>query len=335
MFVLVKIKSTRSPAEIFAPIKPALAHRIFHIAILCLLSLAFILGGCSPTASTQNQVAGKWKVTATTGMVADIAAQVGGEKVEVTHLMGPGVDPHLYKASQGDINRIREADIIFYSGLHLEGKMGEIFAKIGKEKPVKAVTAGIPADQLLADPADPQAFDPHVWFDVSLWMKAVEQVRADLIAFDPANEAVYTANAQRYLTQLQELHQYAIAQFASVPREQRVLVTAHDAFGYFGRAYGVEVMGLQGISTASEYGLKDVQQLVDTLVSRKIKAVFVESSVPRQSIEAVVAGAAAKHHTVVIGGELFSDAMGAPGTPEGTYIGMVRHNVDTIVNALK
>ncbi|WP_134682933.1 metal ABC transporter solute-binding protein, Zn/Mn family [Brevibacillus migulae] len=311
------------------------SRRFWYFGMVCLLAFSLAITGCTPSDQPSAQTDGKWQITATTGMVADIVARVGGDKVNVTHLMGPGVDPHLYKASQGDIKRIEQADLIFYSGLHLEGKMVDILEKIGKQKPVKAVTAGIPENMLLSNPASPQAFDPHVWFDVSLWMKAVEQARADLVAFDPANQSVYEANASKYLKELEELHQYAITQLATIPQEQRVLVTAHDAFGYFGRAYGVEVLGLQGISTASEYGLKDVQTLVDTLVSRKIKAVFIESSIPKQSIEAVVQGAAAKNHTVVIGGELFSDAMGAPGTPEGTYIGMVRHNVDTIVKALK
>jgi manganese/zinc/iron transport system substrate-binding protein len=309
----------------------------FHIWkswMTALLAVVMLLGACSSDGG-QSPANGKWKVTTTTGMVADIVKQVGGEYVEVTQLMGAGVDPHLYKASEGDIKRINDADIIFYSGLHLEGKMVEIFEKIGKKKPVKAVTASLTKEQLLADPASPNSPDPHVWFDVSLWMKAVEQVRDDLSAFDPAHKDTYAKNATKYLGELKDLDQYARAQLASIPKEQRVLVTAHDAFHYFGRAYDVEVMGLQGISTASEYGLKDVQSLVDTLVSRKIKAVFVESSVPKRSIEAVVQGAAAKHHTVSIGGELFSDAMGAPGTPEGNYIGMVKHNVDTIVRALR
>ncbi len=300
-----------------------------------LLAAVLLLGGCSGNEQTGASQNGKWKVTATTGMVADIVKQVGGDYVDVTQLMGAGVDPHLYKASEGDINRIDHADIIFYSGLHLEGKMVEIFEKIGKKKPVKAVTARLTKEQLLADPASPANPDPHVWFDVSLWMKAVEQVRDDLSGFDPAHKETYEANASKYLAELKKLDDYARAQLATIPKERRVLVTAHDAFHYFGRAYDVEVMGLQGISTASEYGLKDVQNLVDVLVSRKIKAVFVESSVPKRSIEAVVQGAAAKNHTVSIGGELFSDAMGAPGTPEGNYIGMVKHNVDTIVRALQ
>lgn len=309
----------------------------FNLSSMFLLFLmwAIVLTGCSATTSEPQANSEKWKVTATTGMVADIAARVGGDLVEVTQLMGAGVDPHLYKASQGDIKRLDEADIIFYSGLHLEGKMGEIFEKMGKTKPVKAVTASIPEELLLADPQAQGQHDPHVWFDVSLWMKAVETVRDEMVAFDPAHQETYKANAEQYLKELADLHEYAKTSLASIPKEHRVLVTAHDAFSYFGKAYDIEVIGLQGISTAAEYGLNDVQQLVDTLVDRKIKAVFVESSVPKKSIEAVVEGAKAKNHTVVIGGELFSDAMGAPGTPEGTYPGMVKHNVDTIVNALK
>jgi len=301
--------------------------------------VAWLLAGCAaappnPEAAVKDG-SGPAQVTVTTGMVADLVTRIGGNKVQVTQLMGPGVDPHLYKASEGDVRRIEEADIIFYSGLHLEGKLEEILSKIGKQKPVKAVTASLPKEKLLADPAIPEAYDPHVWFDVSLWMKAAEQVRDDLCAWDPANQAYYQENTRAYLAELQELEQYVRGQLATIPESQRVMVTAHDAFGYFGRAYEVEVMGLQGISTAAEYGLQDVKQLVDLLVERQIKAVFIESSVPRQSIEAVVEGAAARNHQVVIGGELYSDALGESGTPEGTYIGMFKHNVDTIVAALR
>ncbi|AKF95055.1 zinc ABC transporter substrate-binding protein [Brevibacillus laterosporus] len=303
------------------------------------LALSLMLTGCGQQATSGDtqkpQHEGTWKITTTTGMVADIVAKVGGDQVEVTQLMGAGVDPHLYKASQGDIKRIEDADIVFYSGLHLEGKMVDIFEQISKKKPVIAVTKQIPKELLHADPESPDQPDPHVWFDVSLWMKAVEQVRDSLSEIDTLHKDMYHTNATNYLKQLQELHDYAKEQVATVPKEQRVLVTAHDAFAYFGKAYDIEVVGLQGISTASEYGLKDVQNLVTTLVDRKIKAVFVESSVPKRSIEAVVEGASAKNHNVVIGGELFSDAMGTPGTPEGNYIGMVKHNVDTIVSALK
>jgi len=268
-------------------------------------------------------------------MVSDIVQNVGGERVQVQGLMGPGIDPHLYKATPGDIQKLSKADIVFYNGLHLEGKMGDVLERMGKGKPVVAVAEGIDP-KLLRRPAAFQGHpDPHVWFDVSLWMTAVEAVRESLSQFDPPHKAEYGTRATAYLAELKELHQYAKTQLATVPKAQRVLVTAHDAFGYFGRAYEVEVEGLQGISTASEYSVKDVQRLVAMLSRRKIKAVFVESSVPRRSVEAVVQGCQARGHNVKIGGELFSDAMGKAGTPEGSYIGMVRHNVDTIVKSLK
>jgi manganese/zinc/iron transport system substrate-binding protein len=306
-----------------------MARRIWSVLIM--LSLLAVAVGCGRTGSAGS--GGKIAVTATTGMVADLVKNIGKERVEVTALMGPGVDPHLYKASEGDIAKLSSAQIIFYSGLHLEGRMGDIFVKMARQKPTVAVAERIPESALLKTPDGTE--DPHVWFDVSLWMKGAEVVRDALSELDPAHKAEYEANAAAYLKELEALHQYAKEQIGSIPAQQRVLVTAHDAFGYFGRAYAIEVMGLQGISTATEYGLADVQKLVDVLVSRKIKAVFVESSVPKRSIEALVQGAGAKGHTVSIGGELFSDAMGADGTPEGTYIGMVRHNVDTIVKALK
>jgi len=278
-------------------------------------------------------VGGPLKVTVTTGMVGDLVRNIGGEHVQVTTLMGAGVDPHLYKASEGDISKLSGAHAIFYNGLHLEGRMGDIFVKMASQKPTVPVAERIAHEKLLTDQQG--AEDPHIWFDVSLWISAAEVVRDKLIEIDPAHKGEYEKNAATYLNELQELHQYAKDQVAQIPKEQRVMITAHDAFNYFGRAYDIEVMGLQGISTVSEYGLADVRKLVDLLVSRKIKAVFVESSVPKASIEALVQGAKAKGHTVVIGGELFSDAMGAAGTPEGTYVGMVRHNVDIIVRALK
>nr|WP_241154420.1 zinc ABC transporter substrate-binding protein [Staphylospora marina] len=273
------------------------------------------------------------RVTVTTGMIGDIVENVGGKLVSVTTLMGPGVDPHFYKASQGDMEKLADADLVFYNGLHLEGKMVEIFGKMSKQKPVVAVTDGIDKDLLLKT-ADNQ-YDPHVWFDVKLWMKAVEQVKSTLVKTDPRHKDDYESQAAEYLKELEELDRYVREQLATIPKERRVLVTAHDAFGYFGRAYDMEVVGLQGISTASEYGLKDVQRLVNLLVDRKIKAVFVESSVSKRSLEAVVQGARTRNHEVTIGGELFSDAMGKRGTPEGTYIGMVKHNVNTIVKALR
>jgi len=266
-------------------------------------------------------------------MVADLVRNVGGDRVAVTALMGPGVDPHLFKASEGDVARLQQAQIIFYNGLHLEGRMGDILVKMAREKPTVAVAERVPEELLLV--TEDGVEDPHIWFDVSLWMRAVDVVRDSLIELDPAGRTVYEQNAAAYREELAELHTYAGEQLAAIPAGRRVLVTAHDAFGYFGRAYDVEVRGLQGISTATEYGLADLQQTVDLLVERQIKAVFVESSVPRSSVEALVAGAAARGHAVTIGGELFSDALGAEGTPEGTYVGMVRHNVNTIVAALR
>lgn len=306
--------------------------RRFWTGFWALLLLAAVAAGCGRAESAGGS-SGKIKVAATTGMVADLAKIIGGERVEVTALMGPGVDPHLYKASEGDIARLANAQIIFYNGLHLEGRMGEILAKMAKEKPTVAVAERI-AEATLLKTAD-GAVDPHIWFDVSLWMQAAEMVRESLIQLDPDGRSFYEANAAAYLKELGELHAYAREQIGSVPAQSRVLVTAHDAFGYFGRAYGIEVMGLQGISTAAEYGLADVQRLVDLLVQRQIKAVFVESSVPKRSIEALVQGAGAKGHAVAVGGELFSDAMGPAGSPTGSYVGMVRHNVDTITGALK
>ncbi|MFC0214237.1 metal ABC transporter solute-binding protein, Zn/Mn family [Paenibacillus chartarius] len=306
-------------------------------AAMTVLVLAgvFLLASCG-AAPTASNAGGKLKVTTTIGMITDIVKEVGGEHVEVTGIMKAGVDPHLYKASEGDIGKLDRADVIFYNGLHLEGKMVEIFEKMSKSKKTVAVSSGIDEAKLLAgDPQLGTAHDPHIWFDVKNWMSAVETVRDELAKVDSAHADSYRANADAYLKKLEELDAYAKAQIGSIPEQQRVLVTAHDAFGYFGRAYGIKVMGLQGISTASEAGTKDVTELRDFLVSNKIKAVFIESSVPRKAIDAVIQGAKEKGHTIVIGGELFSDAMGEDGTPEGTYIGMVRHNVDTIVKALK
>ncbi|OXM13255.1 metal ABC transporter solute-binding protein, Zn/Mn family [Paenibacillus herberti] len=274
-------------------------------------------------------------ITATTGMIADAAKVVGGDRVKVETLMGPGVDPHLYKASYGDMVKLDEADVVFYGGLHLEGKMTEVLKKLGQVKTVAAVTDTMPKGRLYEGEPGSGIPDPHVWFDASLWTFTVEMVRDTLISEDAAHESQYRQRADAYIRELQQLHHYAQEQLGSVPEKYRVLVTAHDAFGYFGRAYGLEVIGLQGMSTASEYGSKDVSALRDFLVQREIPAVFVESSIPRKSIESVLEGAGKLGHEVIIGGELFSDAMGEEGTPEGTYVGMFRHNVDTIAKALK
>ncbi|MBZ5751595.1 MULTISPECIES: metal ABC transporter solute-binding protein, Zn/Mn family [Metabacillus] len=303
-----------------------------------ILSVVVIVGLCLLAACGSNQAtnneSGKIVVTTTTGQVADVVKNVGGDKVDVISLMGPGIDPHLYRASQGDIKKLNDAEIIFYNGVHLEGKMEDIFEKMSKGKPTVAVADSIPADQLLTVEGS-NSHDPHVWFDIPAWIHVVDTVEQELTKLSPENEEQFKQNASHYKKELEEMDQYAKEQIATIPEESRVLVTAHDAFNYFGNAYGLEVMGLQGLSTDSEYGLKDVQALVDTIVKRNIKAVFVESSISGKSIQAVVEGAKKQNHNVVIGGNLYSDAMGEEGTDEGTYIGMFKHNVDTIVSSLK
>jgi len=302
---------------------------------LAAVVLVIVLTACSSSAETGGSE-GKLQVTATTGMIADVAREVGGAYVDVTGLMGPGVDPHLYKASQGDIRKLEQAKVIFYNGLHLEGKMTDILEKMSKSKIVTAVSEEIPVEELRSGKdTGGTEYDPHVWFDVSHWMHATEAVRDTLVEADPEHAEEYKAQAEQYLTKLEALDSEVREKIQEIPEASRVLVTAHDAFGYFGQAYDMKVMGLQGISTAAEYGARDVSELRDYLVENNIKAVFVESSVPAKAMEAIIAGAAEKGHTVSIGGELFSDAMGAEGTEEGTYIGMIRHNTQTIVEALK
>jgi manganese/zinc/iron transport system substrate-binding protein len=274
-------------------------------------------------------------VVATTGMIGDIVRQVAGGRAEVTALMGEGVDPHLYRAARSDIARMLEADLVFYNGLLLEGKMTDALVRVARAgKPVFAVTELIDESWLLAPPGFQGHFDPHVWMDPRAWAKAVEVVRDRLAEVDPGNGEAYRANAASYLQHLAELDSYAERVLATVPAERRALVTAHDAFNYFGRRYGFEVMGIQGISTESEAGLKRIEELVAVLVARKIPAVFVETTIPAQSVQALIAGAAAQGHEVVIGGSLFSDAMGRPGSYEGTYLGMIDHNVTLIARAL-
>lgn len=305
---------------------------------LVIMILAFLLSACGGgnNAADVPLTERKINVVATTGMIADIVVNVGGERVDVEALMGPGVDPHLYKPTASDVTRLENADVVFYNGLHLEGRMVEVFAKMEEAGSATfAVAEEIDPELLLDSQQYEGQFDPHIWFDVTLWKFAVEKVAKELKALDPASGEIYEANASAYLAQLDELDAYVREQIANIPEGVRVLVTAHDAFHYFGSQYGMEVRGLQGISTASEAGAADVQDLAAFLVERQIKAIFVESSVPPATIEAVQKAAQAQGWDVQIGGQLFSDAMGQAGTPEGTYVGMVRHNVDTIVSALK
>lgn len=273
-------------------------------------------------------------VVATTGMIADAARQVGGELVDVTALMGPGVDPHAYRQTRTDIVATAQADLVLWNGLYLEAQLEDFLLELAETKPVVAVAETIPPTQLIGSEDYEGRFDPHVWMNPNLWSRVVLATRDAMIAAHPEGAEVFTANAAAHLGELAELAVYSQTVLASVPAESRVLVTAHDAFNYFGAAYGFEVVGIQGISTESEAGLQRIAELVDVLVARDIRAVFVESSVSDRNIRALIEGAAARGHEVVIGGELFSDAMGEPGTYEGTYIGMIDHNATVIAAAL-
>jgi manganese/zinc/iron transport system substrate-binding protein len=312
------------------------------IAIL-LLAAAALLGcdGAEATAPADGPATGpanaskRYTVVATVGMVRDIVEQVAGERAQVHGLMGSGIDPHLYKPSRNDVAALIDADVVFYSGLMLEGKMNDTFMKLARDgKPVYAVTERIEESFLLQPPAFAGHHDPHVWMSVPGWMKAVDAVAKSLREYDPPNATDYSQNAVKYLAELQKLDAYARKSIGSIPQQSRILVTAHDAFNYFGREYSIEVKGIQGISTESEAGLQDINALVNLIVSRDVKAVFVESSVAQKNIRALVDGAAARGKQVVVGGSLFSDAMGPPGTYEGTYIGMMDHNVTVITRAL-
>ncbi len=307
----------------------SLRFTIFSFILLSVLGGVF--NSCQNTGKADNNL----KIVTTTGMIRDAVENIVKDSAEVKSLMGPGVDPHLYKATQGDLKQLRQADMVFYNGLHLEGKMTDILEKFGKEKPVIPMAKGVPKKELIETKAFSGTYDPHIWFDITLWQEAVGLTANKIQSFDSNSRSYYQRNHQDFQKELSELHQWVAKEIKTIPVDQRTLITAHDAFGYFGKAYDIQVKGLQGISTTSEYGLKDIKNLVDYIVKKKIKAIFIESSVPRKNLEAVIQGCLEKDHKVKIGGKLYSDAMGQPGTPEGSYTGMVRHNVNTIVNNLK
>lgn len=301
-----------------------------------LLVLLWSLVGCGPTprppqGSSSPTPAGPLKIVCTTGMLADVARALAGPDAQVEALMGPGVDPHLYKATASDVSALQNADVVFYNGLHLEGKMTEIFHSLKSQGgQVVGAADGIEKGRLrFIQPADTYP-DPHIWFDVALWSEVIQPMAQTLSKANPAQADAYHQRATELRREYEELHRWCQSELNKIPAARRMLVTSHDAFGYFGRAYGVEVVALQGISTVNEASTSDVTKLVDYLKSRKIPAIFVESSVPKATMERVAADAGVK-----VGGELFSDAMGAAGTPEGTYPGMVRHNVKVVVEALK
>lgn len=295
-----------------------------------ILTLILIIACKSPEKKKNEQLT----IVTTTGMVADLVNNIAGDSAEVIPLMGAGVDPHLYKATQGDLSRLREADIIFYNGLHLEGKMGEIFEKLSLTTPVTAIAERVPEENLLDSPDYPGNYDPHIWFDVQIWKSCIPVVLEQLSSIKGSSANYFLERAQKYEQELDSLDAFVHAQLALIPDNQRILITAHDAFSYFGKAYNMEVRGLQGISTLTEFGLKDRTELVNFIVSNEIPAVFVESSVPKKNIESIVEGCKARGHNLVIGGSLYSDALGELGTTEGTYIGAFKANIKQMVDAL-
>lgn len=274
-------------------------------------------------------------VVSTVGMITDVVRNIGGEDVKVQGLIGAGVDPHLYKATRSDIAALTRADLVFYVGLFLEGKLVDALERLKRSgRRVVALGEAVDKQFLLAPPEFEGHFDPHIWMDPSAWKKVVSIISEELKKLKPEASERIEQRTEQYLRELDKLHAYCTQILKSVPEAGRVLLTAHDAFNYFGRRFGFEVLGIQGISTESEAGVLDIERLVKLIVERKVKAVFVESTVSERNIKALIAGAAAKGHTVKIGGELFSDAMGKEGTYKGTYIGMIDHNASTIAKAL-
>lgn len=313
----------------------ALAWALVLSAILPLTTI-----GCKSESRTKSS---KINVVTTVGMVADLVREVGGDQVEVIQICGAGVDPHLYKPTRDDVLKIQAADIVFYAGQKLEGKMTDTLEKVGRSKPVIAITDSVDPSQLLSggEPADsenaPSAeghADPHLWNDVSLWSQCVPVIAEELSKLVPDSSETFQSRTQNYQQQLAMLHEYGQSIMQTVPESSRLLITSHDAFSYFGRAYGLEVQGIQGISTESEAGLRRINELVDLLIDRNVKSVFIESSVRPKNVEALIEGAAQRGHFVNTGGVLFSDAMGPAGTYEGTYVGMLDHNLTTTAAAL-
>lgn len=298
---------------------------------LLFLSLLIIFTSCKNTSKDD----GKIKVVTTTTMLTDLVSQIGRDHVSLQGLMGAGVDPHLYKASEGDVSKLYEADIIFYGGLHLEGKLVDIFEKMEGKKNTVSLGDRLPKAELIPSEYFASNYDPHVWFNIQFFKQFAQIVTDELSKADAENALSYSENNKKYQEKLDSLEVEVKSIIATLPEEKRILVTAHDAFNYFGKAYDFQVVGLQGISTATEAGVKDVQNISEFIIKNNIKAIFVESSVPRRTIEALQESVLSKNHNVEIGGSLYSDALGNTGSEEGTYIGMFKYNVNTIVNALK
>lgn len=304
------------------------------VGLVVVATAGLLLTGCANEAKASDN--GKKNVVATTMMLYDLTKEIAGDELNVTGLMGPGIDPHLYQASAGDVNKMQDADIVVYNGIHLEGKMGDIFADLSEQgRDIICIEDGIDQSNLLDDELIPDIYDPHIWFDVSLWKEAAKHVAVNLADFDAENADAYNANLESYLVELDELDTYIKTRIEELPESQRVLVTAHDAFRYFGEAYDFEVRGLQGISTDAEAGTADVSNLATFIAESEIKAIFVESSVPPKNIEALQAAVIAQGFNVEIGGSLYSDSLGDEQSGHNNYILTCRANIDTIVNALK
>ncbi|MDY7395939.1 zinc ABC transporter substrate-binding protein [Aureibaculum sp. 2210JD6-5] len=300
--------------------------------ILLLMFVAIFTISCKKEVAKNE----KLNIVTTTTMITDLVKNVGGDSINVQGLMGSGVDPHLYKASEGDVTKLANADIIFYGGLHLEGKLVEVFEKMQHQN-IKtiALSDALDKEKLINSEYFQGNYDPHIWFNIGYWKAIANYVVKTLSEGDPKHKVFFETNGKKYIEKLNTLELEVKSIIEKLPKEKRILVTAHDAFSYFGEAFGFQVVGLQGISTATEAGVQDVQKLASFIIENKVKAIFVESSVPKRTIEALQAAVNSKDHQVEIGGTLYSDALGNSGTEEGTYIGMFKYNVNTIVNALK
>jgi len=285
--------------------------------------------------STTSFASPTFKIVVTTSILKDTLQNIVGPEVSIISLMGPGIDPHTYKATLKNMQDLYSADIVFYHGLHLEGKMADVLKQFSSQKPVYAVSSAIDNSQYISDPKSQEAIDPHIWFDIQLWKQVVSYMSTQMQMANLAEASTYKTNTETYLKMLEKLHQEITSCIQTIPKNQRILITAHDAFSYFGRAYHIQVKSLQGISTLEECGLRDITDLVDYIVQNKIKAIFPENSIPKQALQAVVEGCKHKGHTVKLGTELYSDALGTISTLEETYAGMIKSNVITIVTALR
>jgi manganese/zinc/iron transport system substrate-binding protein len=282
----------------------------------------------------EKKINGKLNVVTSTSMITDLVKNIGGSHINLQGLMGSGVDPHLYKASEGDVSKLANADIIFYNGLHLEGKLVDVFEKMKTIKTI-AISDALDKKSLINSEYFASNYDPHIWFNIDYWIQATQFIVSKLSEAIPEHKQVFEANGTTYINHLEALKLEIQTVIETLPQEKRILVTAHDAFNYFGNSFGFEVVGLQGLSTATEAGVQDVQNLSRFIIEKNVNAIFIESSVPRRTIEALQAAVNSKGHNVTIGGSLYSDALGNSGTTEGTYIGLFKYNVNTIVSALK